>query len=355
MLLLEIITLVRTIPLASTYLSTILIHRIAALILLSSCAILGPVIYGRLFQLTILFQSSSLFILSGFSFIEELNILLTPSFQDGVLAAVVIIYTNAETDKSQILSDNKGKAGIYQWTHKKSGKIYIGSAVDLSLRLKGYFSITYLNKAKSNSYIYNAILEHGYSAFSLSILEYIDISNLSKEEIRKVILSKEQFYLDESLTRDDSTYNILKIAGSSLGYKHSPEALVKISLPKSEEAKLNMSKPRSEEAKLNMRKPRSEKAKLNMRKPRSMEHKTRISEAHKKLGKVTSPETKAKMSATRGTAIFVYDSNGSLVYTFTSATLAGKFFKCSKTTILNYANNGKLFKGQQILSLSAKE
>jgi hypothetical protein len=28
----------------------------------------------------------------------------------------VIIYSNAETDNSKILSDNKGKTGIYQWT-----------------------------------------------------------------------------------------------------------------------------------------------------------------------------------------------------------------------------------------------
>src|SRR5690349_16541872 len=56
-------------------------------------------------------------------------------FQDSLLAIAVIIYSNAETDKLQILKDNKGKAGIYQWTHIESGKTYIGSAVDLSRRL----------------------------------------------------------------------------------------------------------------------------------------------------------------------------------------------------------------------------
>lgn len=30
----------------------------------------------------------------------------------------VIIYNNVDTDKSIILSNNKGKAGIYMWTHK---------------------------------------------------------------------------------------------------------------------------------------------------------------------------------------------------------------------------------------------
>jgi hypothetical protein len=33
----------------------------------------------------------------------------------------VMIYNNAETDKSSILTDNKHKTGIYQWKHNKSG------------------------------------------------------------------------------------------------------------------------------------------------------------------------------------------------------------------------------------------
>jgi hypothetical protein len=86
----------------------------------------------------------------------------------------VIIYDNADINKLQIISENSSKAGIYQWTHKKSGKIYVGSAVDLSKRLKNYYIKSYLNRHKS-MYIYNAILYHDYSLFSLPILEYIDI------------------------------------------------------------------------------------------------------------------------------------------------------------------------------------
>jgi GIY-YIG catalytic domain len=87
----------------------------------------------------------------------------------------IIIYSNIETEKSIIYLGNKGKAGIYQWTHKESGEIYIGSAVDLTKRLKDYFSPAKLKEA--NNYISRAILHHTHSAFSLSILEYIDISN----------------------------------------------------------------------------------------------------------------------------------------------------------------------------------
>jgi hypothetical protein len=96
----------------------------------------------------------------------------------------VIIYPNAETFKSKIYSDNKDKAGIYQWTHISTGRKYIGSSNNLSKRLSTYFSIANLGKKKS-VYIHNALLKYSYSAFSLSILEYINITNLSKAESRK--------------------------------------------------------------------------------------------------------------------------------------------------------------------------
>jgi len=45
-------------------------------------------------------------------------------------------------------------------------------------------------------YINNALLHDGYSSFSLSIIENIHVSGLSLEEVRKLILEREQFYLD---------------------------------------------------------------------------------------------------------------------------------------------------------------
>jgi hypothetical protein len=106
---------------------------------------------GGLFQLTILSQSLKMFILILGSFsrfcVEQFNILLfTSTFQDSVLAAAGIIYLNAETDKKTILLENKGRAGIYQWTHKESGKIYIGSAHDLLKRLNNYYTLSHLNQ-----------------------------------------------------------------------------------------------------------------------------------------------------------------------------------------------------------------
>ena len=55
--------------------------------------------------------------------------------------------------------------------------------------------------------ITKALLKYGYSVFSLEILEYCEALEA---------ISREQYYLD--LLKPE--YNVLKIAGSSLGYKH---------------------------------------------------------------------------------------------------------------------------------------
>lgn len=114
------------------------------------------------------------------------------------------------------------------WTNKESGKRYVGSAADLNSRLSNYFLPSHLKH--TDSYICRALLFHGYSTFSLSILGYIDISGLSLEKSRKKILECEQYYFDLIFSQDESnTYNILKVAGSSLGYKYTEESLTKMS------------------------------------------------------------------------------------------------------------------------------
>jgi len=222
----------------------------------------------------------------------------------------VMVYHNAETARSKILLDNKGKIGVYLWTHIQSGRIYVGSAINLSNRLSQYYSSFDLKQA--DNYISRALIHHTHKAFSLSILDYIDIIGLSKEEARELILSREQYYLDLIFSLDESnTYNILKIAGSSLGYLHT------------EETKTLMSKVFS-------------------------------GENNPMFGKTFthSAVTKAKISTAKGTAIYVYDSNGLLEKSFTSANKAALYFLVSKDTILKYARNGIIFKEKWILSTS---
>ena len=130
------------------------------------------------------------------------------------------------------------------------------------------------------SKIYNALVSYGYSAFSLTILEYIDIVNLRKDEAKKLIIERvsgaarrlkrgdyllEQYYIDNILPE----YNNLKTAGSSLGFKHSDGTLVKLKKVKKNESNPMFEKFHSLETKLNMSelkkaKPRSEETKLKI-------------------------------------------------------------------------------------------
>lgn len=273
----------------------------------------------------------------------------------------LMVYSNAESDKIQLLSENKGKAGIYQWTHLESGKFYIGSAFDLSKRLSQYYSSSYLKE--KDYYISRALIHHTYSAFSLSILEYINISNLSKEEARKLILSREQYFLDEIFSLDEPfTYNILKVAGSSLGFLHSVETVAKLSeigKGKTRENNPMFGKTHSTETIILM-----SEAKIGENNP--MFGKTGI--GHPNYGKTLSDGTKAKMSeAHKGEnnsmskKVFIYSSDPltkeTILYkSFDTCTEAAKYFNCSQATISRYLDKNKLYKNQWIFSsLSPKE
>jgi hypothetical protein len=85
-----------------------------------------------------------------------------------LLVSPVIVYSKLEMDKDQILSDNRGKAGIYRFVNEISGSTYIGSAVDLRIRLRNYFSVGYLKRqtSRSKSKIYSSLLKNGYENFS---------------------------------------------------------------------------------------------------------------------------------------------------------------------------------------------
>ena len=125
----------------------------------------------------------------------------------------IFVYDNADILKSQCITDNKGKSGIYRWTNKVNGKVYIGSSVDLGKRLGKYYNLSYISS--NNMLISKALIKYGYGSFSLEILEYCSRSN---------VLLREQYYLD--LFKPE--YNILSIAGSNLGYIHTENTLAKM-------------------------------------------------------------------------------------------------------------------------------
>jgi len=132
----------------------------------------------------------------------------------------LLIYDNADLFKLRAVSENRGKSGVYRWINKINGKSYIGSSVNLGKRLGNYYNLNTISTG--DMLIYKALIKYGYSNFSLEILEYCDRSDT---------LSREQYYLDLC----EPEYNILKIAGSNLGYIHSENTLAKM-----RESRLNL-------------------------------------------------------------------------------------------------------------------
>jgi len=122
-------------------------------------------------------------------------------------------YNNAELLKKVILRENRKNSGIYLpplRINNLNKNTYVGSAINLSKRLGNYYNKVDLTRNPRP--ITQALLKHGYSNFTLEILEYCPKASL---------LEREQFYLD--LLKPE--YNILKYAYSMLGYKHSPEKI----------------------------------------------------------------------------------------------------------------------------------
>lgn len=136
----------------------------------------------------------------------------------------VKVYLDACVSKPDIYKDFKGVSVIYMWFNKVTGRVYIGSALNGSKRLSTYYQPSILRK---NSLIYQSILKYGHENFSVFILEICgETSTVSKDHI----LERETFYLDWALkTYGLAILNMLNTPGSSMGYKHKEEDLLKMS------------------------------------------------------------------------------------------------------------------------------
>lgn len=241
-----------------------------------------------------------------------------------------VSYSNADTQKESILNENKGKAGVYRWTNKDSGKIYVGSSIDLYRRFTNYYNIKYITRTAKSSPICRALLKYGYSHFELDILEYCD---------PKDVIEREQYYID--LLKPE--YNVLKVAGSLFGYKHTPESLAKM-----REIALN----RSEETKAKLRE-----AALGRTYNHTEETKMKLRDAI--LGIKRSEETRAKLRIIQsnrekhpvaGIKIEVKDTQTGETLFYDSIRITAKELNSNHTTISNYVKSGKLFRDRYLIT-----
>lgn len=122
-------------------------------------------------------------------------------------------YIDLDKNKNKIIKENNRKSGVYLITNIITLDTYVGSSVNLGRRFKSYFTFSHISKpVRSNTIIHRALLKYGYAHFKVEILEYCKLES---------VLKREQYYLD--LLKP--TYNILKKADSSKGYKHTIETL----------------------------------------------------------------------------------------------------------------------------------
>jgi len=186
--------------------------------------------------------------------------------------------------------------------------------------MQKYYSIKHLTKYKTP--IHNALLKYGFQNFNLEILEYCeeDINPTIREQYYFLMLSPE--------------YNILEIAGSSLGFKHSEETL-----------ELFKNRIISEETRNNL-------SLAATGRILTEEDKIKLSEIRK--GIKLSDETKARMSAVfttlRGVKVIVKNINTNEELEFTSLTEAGKYIGVTRPAIRKYIDTGKPIKNQYIVA-----
>lgn len=230
----------------------------------------------------------------------------------------ISIYFNSLSDRLLILKQLKNRGGIYCWYSKQTGKMYVGSAVNLRARTNDYYQASYV-KDRKHFPIIRAMEKYGRDNFSLIILEYTNKENL---------LRSEQYWID-SIT---PSYNILTVAGSWSNHHHTEDAKLKMS-------KARIGKTHTEEVKKLMS--------LSRRK-----------ENNSFFGKTHSQETKDLLSAYRllrtsdpnpGFLVDLYSSDNKLLASFKSIREAAKHFKADTRTINRYLNSNKLFRGEYYL------
>lgn len=216
---------------------------------------------------------------------------------------------------------------------------------------------------KGKSAIYSAILKHGLANFKLEILEYCESSEA---------ISREQYNID--LLKPD--YNILKIANSRLGSKHTEESLAKIKnayLNRTEEHKAKMTEhlAKLHASNIGRKHPHTEKSKakigaasLNrwqMAEYRakiiaSMEGKTHSEQSKanmsaKKLGIPKSEEHKLKISLSQPNrkSIIVTNLETNVSIEYASIREAAREMNETNVTLGKYLKNSKIFRGVYLI------
>jgi group I intron endonuclease len=149
-----------------------------------------------------------------------------------------------QINQKMIKQPLKNLSGIYGWMNIKNKKIYIGSALDLSHR-----PFKHLNHS-SNQHLENALNKYGLENFVLIIFVVINHKDLVT---KKELMEFENYFI--SSFDKNQLYNILDLAYSSVGYKHTLEAKIKIKNARLGKSHSQMTKEILSQLSLNLKNP----------------------------------------------------------------------------------------------------
>lgn len=111
-------------------------------------------------------------------------------------------------------------SGVYVITCLPTGKIYVGSSIDINERWLVHTTQLIKNKHHSR-HLQFAWNKYGSDAFSIGVIEQCHPAEL---------LEREQYYLDMLQPFGNGGFNVSRKAGAPMaGLKHTPEARAKIS------------------------------------------------------------------------------------------------------------------------------
>jgi group I intron endonuclease len=223
------------------------------------------------------------------------------------------VYSNFKEDRLQIKKDQKDKTGVYCLVNLRNGHIYIGSSVNLAVRMSNYLNNTFLKNSKNNNMpIIQALLKYGQENFAVLIVEYVDIENISV---------RETYYITHLLPY----YNVLKQGYSSIGYKHTEATKQMLS---------ELAKNR-----------------IHSDKTKTLISRALVGENNPFYNKNHSVESKLRMiEANSSYSVYIYNSFKELLVIFPSVRTLAKLIHSNHSTIVSYIKNKTLFRGEWYFS-----
>jgi group I intron endonuclease len=223
------------------------------------------------------------------------------------------VYDNFKEYRVNIIKEQKDQSGVYCLINKVNGHAYVGSSMNLASRMRNYLNKAFLkSKQNANMPITKALLKYDHSNFSLLILEYVELENLT---------ARETFYITQMIPY----YNVLKEGYSSLGYKHTEETKKLLS---------ELAKNRTH----------SEKTK-------GLITRAVIGENNPFYNKSHSLESKIRMiEANSAYSVYVYNSFKELLVIFPSVLTLTKLIKSNHSTLVNIIKEQTIFRGEWYLT-----